>query len=163
MQENLYDITGIPHFPYVPGFYDWLYLLVGFVFALILVKYFAARRSQKKPLLSAFKVAKQEIKNLQRLSDSSTGKRLLFDASLISRRLLSAVEDKAADSRSAKELSEWASHCGRAELSCFLDILVRLDKLKFTREPGNLENKELLRELLVAIDGYEKAKNEVAK
>jgi len=159
MNEELmpYDITGIPYFPVMPGFYEWLYLLTGFAFSLLLIKYIALKRTAKKPLQPAFDLAMNELNKINKADFSQRGS--LYDASLVSRRLLSAVENSSADSYAAKELKMWAESSNNSELSQVLDILVKVDALKFSKD-CNPQGDNLIDELIEAIKIYRVSKEQ---
>jgi len=162
MNEELmpYDITGIPYFPVMPGFYEWLYLLTGFAFALLLIKYIAIKRTTKKPLQPAFDLAMNELNRINQ--EEFSQKSSLYDASLVSRRLLSAVENSSADSYATKELRMWAESSNSSELSQVLNILVKVDSLKFSKD-CELQGDNLIDELIEAIKVYRVSKEQGVK
>ena len=150
-----YDITSIPFFPYSPGLIAWavfvvlaLALLAGFRFAIL-----SARK--RGPARSSFDLAFSELKKLARLARASQNKKeILARASLIVKRLLSAMGGRDISHCTAAELEEYAKQLDSGALQEVLTSVYQIENSKYQPDDRDLRATELVNELLEKLHAY---------
>lgn len=149
-----YDITPLPIFAFEPGVREWLGFVV-LVLAIMTVVSFIARRARRNSPIEAFSFALAELMTLRRESERDLSKERLARASLIVKRLASALSGSPIAQFSPNELREYARSASNSSLSPLLLRVVELDSFKYQPDGATLPSSAALGELISLVEKLE--------
>lgn len=146
-----YDITDIPLFPYVPGFWEWCALGV---LALIIYKFIStiARRKTSVLEIDAYSLARRDLEAILRQPEKPVlSKQECFRVALLLRRFLDTALPFEASSQTALEFESAIQEMDSSELNSMARILKRLESAKYAPGDSGLPEREMIRAALDAL------------